>query len=73
MTGAISSLSKGLAFVEFVSTSRKIFARAGGILLVARGHVARAHRAAHEMGLAAVAGTIALLCRAQDSSGLRES
>ena len=55
MTAAISSLSKGLAF----GRTRKDLAQdirpcARRIPLVARGHEARTHCAAHKMGLAAV-------------------
>jgi hypothetical protein len=41
--------------------AQHVGARAGGVLLVARRHVARAHRAAHEVGLAALADAGALL------------
>src|SRR6266478_6567741 len=42
------------------------------VLLVARGHVAWTHCAAHELGSAAVARSIALLCRPQVTSSFRE-
>src|ERR1700736_2214462 len=53
--------------------AQDICARARRIPLVAGGHVAGTHCAAHEMGLAAVAGSVALLCGAQDTPSFRKS
>src|SRR5258708_28096226 len=53
--------------------AQDICAGARRISFVARSHVAWTHCAAHEMGLAAVARSVALLCGAQDTPSFGES
>src|SRR5260221_2791396 len=53
--------------------AQDICAGACRMSFVARSHVAWTHCAAHEMGLAAVARSVALLCGAQDTPSFGES